>query len=64
MSSCETGALTLHDLAGATFADFPAGTSGRAQSDAAFASAGLTRDVAFEADSATLSSGWSPPDWR
>ncbi|MFK3679290.1 LysR family transcriptional regulator [Microbacterium sp. NPDC090218] len=44
----------LGDLAGLTFADFPAATSGRAQSDAAFASAGLTRDVAFEADSATL----------
>ena len=50
----ETGVVTLHDLAGATFADFPAGTSGRAQSDAAFASAELSRDVAFEADSATL----------
>lgn len=50
----ETGAIGLADLAGLTFADFPAGTSGRAQSDAAFASAGLTRDVAFEADSATL----------
>lgn len=46
--------VTLQELAGATFADFPAGSSGRAQSDAAFASAGLTRDVAFEADSATL----------
>jgi DNA-binding transcriptional LysR family regulator len=50
----EKGALVLEDLAGMTFADFPAGTSGRAQSDAAFASAGLSRDVAFEADSATL----------
>ena len=37
-----------------TFADFPAGTSGRAQSDGAFLAAGLSRDVAFEADSATL----------
>ena len=46
--------VTLQELGGATFADFPAGSSGRAQSDAAFASAGLTRDVAFEADSATL----------
>ncbi|WP_102191996.1 LysR family transcriptional regulator [Microbacterium aurantiacum] len=44
----------LADLAGEVFADFPAGTSGRAQSDAAFAAAGLSRDVAFEADSATL----------
>lgn len=46
--------IDLHDVAGMTFADFPAGTSGRAQSDAAFAAAGLTRDVAFEADSAAL----------
>ncbi|MFY9713451.1 MAG: LysR family transcriptional regulator [Microbacterium sp.] len=44
----------LADLAGEVFADFPAGTSGRAQSDAAFAAAGLSRDVAFEADSASL----------
>ncbi|WP_136043819.1 MULTISPECIES: LysR family transcriptional regulator [unclassified Microbacterium] len=50
----ERDVVALQDLAGATFADFPAGTSGRAQSDAAFAAAGLTRDVAFEADSATL----------
>ncbi|PRB18967.1 LysR substrate-binding domain-containing protein [Microbacterium sp. MYb62] len=49
-----SGAIGLADLAGLTFADFPAATSGRAQSDAAFASAGLTRDVAFEADSASL----------
>lgn len=48
------GAVGLEDLTGLTFADFPAGTSGRAQSDEAFASAGLQRDVAFEADSATL----------
>jgi len=46
--------IELEDIAGMTFADFPAATSGRAQSDAAFAAAGLTRDVAFEADSATL----------
>ena len=46
--------VALADLAGRTFADFPASTSGRAQSDAAFAAAGLVRDVAFEADSATL----------
>lgn len=48
------GSIELDDVAGMTFADFPAGTSGRAQSDAAFSAAGLTRDVAFEADSATL----------
>lgn len=46
--------LRIRDLAGMTFADFPAGTSGRAQSDAAFVAAGVERDVAFEADSAEL----------
>lgn len=46
--------IELEDIAGMTFADFPMSTSGRAQSDAAFAAAGLTRDVAFEADSASL----------
>lgn len=46
--------VALGDLADEEFADFPAGTSGRAQSDAAFASIGVTRDVAFEADSADL----------
>lgn len=50
----EERTIELDDLAGMTFADFPTATSGRAQSDAAFAAAGLTRDVAFEADSATL----------
>ncbi|MEV7620636.1 LysR family transcriptional regulator [Microbacterium sp. NPDC089321] len=46
--------IRLADIADETFADFPAGTSGRAQSDLAFASAGLSRDVAFEAGSAEL----------
>lgn len=46
--------LALSDLHAETFADFPAGTSGRAQSDTAFASAGIGRDVAFEAESAEL----------
>ena len=46
--------IALEDLAGMTSADFPVATSGRAQSDAAFHAADLTRDVAFEADSATL----------
>ncbi len=46
--------VRLADLVAETFADFPAGTSGRAQSDGAFAAAGLSRDVAFEADSAEL----------
>lgn len=40
--------LRLADLAGETFVDFPAGTPGRQQVDLAFASAGLTREVAFE----------------
>lgn len=46
--------IRLTDLGEEVFADFPAGTSGRAQSDAAFAGAGIRRDVAFEADSAEL----------
>lgn len=46
--------VALADLAGMTFADFPAGTSGRAQSDVSFSAAGVERDVAFEADSAEL----------
>jgi DNA-binding transcriptional LysR family regulator len=50
----EHGAINLSDLEGETFADFPAGTSGRAQSDVAFESAGIRRDVAFEADSSGL----------
>ncbi|MBO9626919.1 MAG: LysR family transcriptional regulator [Microbacterium sp.] len=49
-----SGSIRLADLVDDTFADFPAGTSGRAQSDGAFAAAGLSRDVAFEADSAEL----------
>ena len=47
-------ALVLAEAAGETFADFPTGTSGREQSDVAFAAAGIERDVAFEADSAAL----------
>jgi DNA-binding transcriptional LysR family regulator len=38
----------LARLAEETFVDFPANTPGRAQSDQAFAAAGLPRDVAFE----------------
>jgi DNA-binding transcriptional LysR family regulator len=41
--------VDLRDLAEESFADFPAGTPGRAQSDLAFAAAGLRREVAFEA---------------
>lgn len=46
--------IRLEDLADEIFADFPAGTSGRAQSDVAFAAAGVRRDVAFESDTADL----------
>jgi len=46
--------VRLADLDGEVFADFPAGTSGRAQGDAAFAASGIARDVAFEADSSEL----------
>lgn len=41
--------VVLADLADDVFVDFEAGGPGRAQSDSAFAEAGLERDVAFEA---------------
>ncbi|WP_207894624.1 LysR family transcriptional regulator [Tamaricihabitans halophyticus] len=41
--------LRLRDLADDTFVDFPEGSPGRTQSDLAFAAAGITRAVAFEA---------------
>ena len=41
--------VQLSDLAHEAFADFPAGTPGRIQSDLAFAAAGIHRDVPFEA---------------
>ncbi|WP_312672664.1 LysR family transcriptional regulator [Microbacterium sp.] len=44
--------VRLSDLTDSAFADFPAGTSGRAQSDAAFLAARVGRDVAFESDTA------------
>jgi DNA-binding transcriptional LysR family regulator len=40
--------VDLGTLAEEPFADFPAGTAGRAQSDLAFAAAALTREVACE----------------
>ena len=40
--------LRIDDLAEETFADYPAGTLARAQSDLAFQRAGVRRDVAFE----------------
>ena len=46
--------LRLEELANERFADFPAGTPGRRQSDIAFAQAGLAREVAFEASSSHL----------
>ncbi|MFF7292371.1 LysR family transcriptional regulator [Microbacterium sp. NPDC008134] len=49
--------LRLKDLAGETFVDFPAGTSGRAQTDVAFSDAGVHRDVAFEVDTAGIMLG-------
>ncbi len=46
--------LRLADLADETFVDFPEGSAGRAQSDLAFAAAGLRRVVAFETMSTDL----------
>ncbi|MBG0829756.1 LysR family transcriptional regulator [Planomonospora sp. ID67723] len=40
--------LDLHRLADEPFVDFPAGSAARAQSDEAFAAAGVRREVAFE----------------
>ncbi|MEG3630810.1 LysR family transcriptional regulator [Streptomyces poriticola] len=41
--------VTLDEIAAETFVDFVAGTPARAQSDQAFAAAGLAREVAYEA---------------
>lgn len=41
--------IALADLADGAFVDFPAGSPGRAQSDLAFAAAGVRREVMFEA---------------
>ncbi|KAA5837317.1 LysR family transcriptional regulator [Saccharopolyspora hirsuta] len=46
--------VDLRQLAAEPFVDFPTGSAGRAQSDQAFAAAGLDRDVAFEVPSAEL----------
>lgn len=46
--------LTLADLADQPFADFPAGTPGRAQSDNAFDRAGIAREVTIQAMSVPL----------
>lgn len=45
-------AVDLRRLSSEVFVDLPAGTAGRAQSDQAFAAAGLDRDVAFEVTTA------------
>ncbi len=45
-------AVDLRRLSTEVFADLPAGTAGRAQSDQAFSAAGLVRDVAFEVTTA------------
>ncbi|MGW4071039.1 LysR family transcriptional regulator [Nocardia grenadensis] len=44
--------VDLLRLSAETFVDLPAGTAGRAQSDQAFAAAGIDREVAFEVSSA------------
>ncbi|MDP3892053.1 LysR substrate-binding domain-containing protein [Nocardioides sp.] len=49
--------LRLADLAGEPAVDFPYGSAGRAQTDEAFAQAGLARDVAFEVTDVALMSG-------
>ncbi|WP_280404495.1 LysR family transcriptional regulator [Nocardia brasiliensis] len=49
--------VQLLDLADEIFADFPAGTPGRQQSDQAFARAAIHRDVPFEVDSIDLMLG-------
>jgi len=46
--------LSLEDLAGEPFADFPHTSAGRKQSDAAFARAGVERRVAYELGSMEL----------
>lgn len=51
------GRVTLREIAGETFVDFVAGTPARAQSDRAFAAAGLARDVAYEAGLIELMTG-------
>lgn len=46
--------VSLADLAAETFADFPAGTTGRLQSERAFQAAGLSRTVPYEASTPEL----------
>lgn len=49
--------VALRRLAEEVFVDLPARTAGRAQSDQAFAAAGLVREVAFEVTTAYLTAG-------
>ncbi|MEU8526681.1 MULTISPECIES: LysR family transcriptional regulator [Streptomyces] len=46
--------VALREIVGETFVDFTEGTPARAQSDQAFAAAGLVREVAYEAGFAEL----------
>ncbi|OYO03797.1 LysR family transcriptional regulator [Enemella evansiae] len=46
--------VRLTELAEETFADFPAGSPGRTQSELAFTAAGITRQVAFEVSGTEL----------
>ncbi|WP_212612576.1 LysR family transcriptional regulator [Pseudonocardia hierapolitana] len=50
----EEPVVDLRRLSSEVFVDLPANTAGRAQSDQAFAAAGLSRDVAFEVTTAYL----------
>ncbi|MGV9378857.1 LysR family transcriptional regulator [Nonomuraea sp. NPDC003707] len=50
----EAAGVDLHRLSEEVFVDFPAGTAARAQSDEAFAAAGVSREVAFEITNADL----------
>ncbi|MEU6782678.1 LysR family transcriptional regulator [Nonomuraea angiospora] len=52
--SAEAAGVDLHRLSEEVFVDFPAGTAARAQSDEAFAAAGVSREVAFEVTNADL----------
>ncbi|MEU6480765.1 LysR family transcriptional regulator [Streptomyces sp. NPDC047017] len=49
--------VTLREIAGETFVDFVGGTPARAQSDQAFAAAGVGREVAYEAGVVELMTG-------
>lgn len=49
--------VALADLGDEVFVDFPTGSPGRQQTDRAFAAAGLSREVAFEASTVELMTG-------